>query len=113
MIYRILIDECDYVWDAHSQELIQAEVKGSLKGAASGLSDVMWELDLPAPQITNRRARFYFTETGWRKIGLKLVRAARERGHVVQVIRRKNPERSQIVFQDQLQVAILPLKGER
>ena len=50
---------------------------------------------------------------GWRQIGLKLVRMARERGHVVQVIRRKNPERSQIIFQDRLQMAILPLKGER
>jgi hypothetical protein len=112
MIYRILIDECDYLFDFHTHAVTPLTPKGALRGAASGLSDVMWDLGLPAPRITNPRARFYFTETGWRQIGLKLVRAARARGHVVQVIRRKNPERSQIIHRDDLQVAILPVKRE-
>jgi hypothetical protein len=66
--------------------------------------------DLKYPGIANPRARFYFTEKGWRKIGrFVAVNASWER-RVVRVIRRKNPYKSQIVYQDELQVAILPRK---
>ena len=65
---------------------------------------------LKAPEITNRRCRFYFTERGWRAVGRHLAAGARRDGHVVKVIRRKNPDPSQIVYADELQVAILPRK---
>ena len=81
-----------------------------LIGAGSTLGGLMWELHLPAPGITNPRARFWFTERGWDRVGRHLVREGRRRGYVIKVIRRKNPRRSQIVFADTLQVAILPEK---
>ena len=33
-----------------------------------------------------------------------------QRGYVIKVIRRKNPRRSQIVYRDELQLALLPQK---
>jgi hypothetical protein len=66
--------------------------------------------DLKMPNITNPRARFYFTEAGWEQVGKAVAANARREGRVVKVIRRKNPEASQIVYQDALQVAIIPLK---
>jgi hypothetical protein len=110
MIYRILIDERWQQWDEEKQMYYFMK---ELKGAAVGLSDLMWKLKLPAPLITNPRARFYFTELGWRKIGCVLASEAKKRGHVVQVMRRKNPRRSQIVFADKLQMAILPTKNQK
>jgi hypothetical protein len=65
---------------------------------------------LKAPRITNPRARFYFTEAGWEQVGKTVAANARREERVVKVIRRKNPEASQIVYQDALQVAIIPLK---
>jgi hypothetical protein len=111
MIYRILIDEACEEWD--EEEKVYYFEKGELRGAASGLSDLMWALKLPFHRISNPRARFYFTELGWRKIGCILASEAKKRGHVVQVMRRKNPRRSQIVFADKLQLAILPSKSQR
>lgn len=111
MIYRILIDEAWQEWD--EEKKVWRFVKGDLSGAALGLSDLMWRLKLPSPRITNPRARFYFTELGWRKIGRVLASEAKKRGHVVQVMRRKNPSRSQIVFADKLQMAILPSKSQK
>jgi hypothetical protein len=66
--------------------------------------------DLKAPDVTNPRARFYFTETGWSKVGKIVAANAQRQGRIVKVIRRKNPEASQIVYQDALQVAIIPIK---
>jgi hypothetical protein len=88
MIYRILIDHPANIW-----------------GMCPG--------ELRAPNIANRRARFYFTERGWQKIGRFVATEARRAGHVVKVIRRKQPSRSQIVYRDNLQVAILPCRAER
>jgi hypothetical protein len=52
----------------------------------------------------------YFTETGWEQVGKTVAANAQREGRVVKVIRRKNPEASQIVYQDALQVAIIPIK---
>jgi hypothetical protein len=65
---------------------------------------------LRSPNIANRRARFYFTERGWRKVGRHVAGEARRIGHIVKVIRRKEPARSQVVYRDALQVALLPLR---
>ena len=69
--------------------------------------------DLKMPNIANPRARFYFTEAGWDQVGKAVAANARREGRVVRVIRRKNPEASQVVYQDALQVAIVPLKRRR
>jgi hypothetical protein len=63
---------------------------------------------LPRPHIGNRRARFYFTEAGWHKIGRAVLMDARRRGIMVRVVRLKNPPLSQAIYRDKWQVAILP-----
>jgi hypothetical protein len=64
--------------------------------------------DLKAPRITNRRTRFYFTEEGWQRYGRRAYQSGIETGAHLTVIRRKNPRRSQVVYRDRWQVAILP-----
>jgi hypothetical protein len=90
MIYRILVYHPGGVWR------LLAELPTGLQ----------------APNISNRRARFYFTERGWQKTGRVVAAEARRRGEVVKVIRRKQPRRSQI-YRDDLQVAILPTRAVR
>lgn len=82
-----------------------------LTGAGYGLlADVMMAHGLHAPVVTNARARFYFTEAGWQQVGRHVAAAARRLGHVVRVLRRKNPAPSQVIYRDPLQVAVLPAK---
>ena len=67
--------------------------------------------EMPAPDCdVNPRARFWFTEYGWQQVRKDMLEQAREAGQAVKVIRRKNPKRSQVVYKDQWQVAILPDK---
>jgi hypothetical protein len=108
MIYRILVDNkapfaCDYMGKWLAQ--------GSLVGAGS--AGLLRETQLKAPGLENRRVRFFFTEKGWRNIGRQIVSRAILEGHVVRVIRQKNPGRSKVFYEDAYQVAILPprLKG--
>lgn len=109
MIYRILASRLQPAWDDTNRRWVQIP-GGRLAGAfMAGLEG----FNLNAPKIKNARARFYFTEKGWEKVGKAIVARARVQGHVVRVIRRKNPEKSQIVYADELQVAILPRKGLR
>jgi hypothetical protein len=64
--------------------------------------------EVPTPRLKIPRSRFYFTELGWRRFGPQIVATAQRQGRTVRVIRRKNPRRSQIVYRDAYQVAILP-----
>lgn len=123
MIYHIQINQSVAIIDLATGER-QVRSPGRLGGVsggmqivtggpdgprlAFGLSDVMWRLRLRAPALTNPRARFYFTERGWQRVGRVVAAEARRRGHLVQVIRRKNPPRSQVVYRDADQVALLP-----
>src|SRR5262245_47225264 len=108
MIYRILIDTLTYELDATTKTVRERPSGTSLRGAfTAGLSQGLG--DIPFPRITNSRARFYFTEAGWQKYGRHMYAAARQRGHIIRVIRRKNPVQSQIVYRDAYQVAILPV----
>lgn len=111
MIYRILTGAADAYWNPFTQEYVRE--LSPLIGAGSTLGSMMWELHLPAPDFDNVRARFWFTERGWDRFGRPLVAEGRRRGYVMKVIRRKNPRRSQIVYQDQWQVALLPLKHDQ
>ena len=65
------------------------------------------------PDIRNERARFYFTEKGWQAVGRYVAAEAKRNGHHVQVLKQKNPEASQIVYADDLQVAILPARSSK
>lgn len=84
--------------------------RGRLHGPGYGwLANVMDEHGLVAPDVENRRARFYFTERGWERVGRHVVAEAGRLGHVVKVVRRKEPEVSRVVYEDELQVALLPM----
>lgn len=109
MIYRIVVDCLESVIrDPETYHIVGREYR--MRGAGRCLGLPMWVLGLPAPHITNPRARFYFTEDGWQRVGRYVALAGQQAGHQMKVIRRKNPRRSQIVYQDALQVAILPAK---
>jgi hypothetical protein len=108
MIYRILTGAYFPEYDRGQNVFVLQPLP--LLGAGSTLGGVMWELHLPAPDFDNPRARFWFTERGWDRFGRAVVREGHRRGYVVKVIRRKNPRRSQIVYADEWQVALLPLK---
>jgi hypothetical protein len=85
-----------------------------LGGAGYGrLADIMQDSGLRAPAISNPRARFYFTELGWLTVGRHVAAEARRLGHVVKIVRRKNPSQSQIVYNDKLQMAILQRRDDR
>lgn len=70
----------------------------------------MDQLGIASPSIENEKARFYFTEAGWRRAGRVIAVEARRSGHVIRVIRRKEPSTSQVVFRDEFQVAVLPIR---
>jgi len=115
MIYRILIDTSDEAFlGVPPGQFTRSEVV--LRGAGFCLGDVMDQLPKPKEfrirggGLRNARARFYFTERGWRKFGREVAAEAKRRGHVVNIIRRKNPRPSRIVYADPWQVAILPDK---
>jgi hypothetical protein len=110
MIYRILTGSYVQYWDEARQTYVQRPFP--MLGAGSTLGEMMWELHLPAPDFDNPRARFWFTERGWDRFGRALAGEGRRRGYVVKVIRRKNPRRSQIVYADEWQVALLTAKGK-
>jgi len=91
----------DEFWDRERQAYVREPLP--LLGAGATLGE---------PDISNGRARFWFTERGWDRFGRALASEGRRRGHVIQVIRRKNPHPSQIVYADAWQMALLPLKTQ-
>jgi hypothetical protein len=109
MIYRILCEgreDNPFFLDIWKKADVPNVGRRRLMGAyAAGA--VGWGT-LPRPPIGNRRARFYFTEAGWRKTGRAVVMDARRRGIMVRVVRLKNPPLSQVIYRDKWQVAILP-----
>lgn len=81
---------------------------GQLMGAFSAMiAENAWT-DLPMPFLTNPRVRFWFTERGWHAYGLRVAAEARASGRTYRVMRRKNPPRSQVIYRDEWQVALLP-----
>lgn len=69
----------------------------------------MVQLGFKAPDVRNfnRRARFYFTEKGWDTFGRQVCAIATKRGLNPKVVRKKNPKRSDVIYADGYQVAIL------
>ncbi|HVJ82884.1 MAG TPA: hypothetical protein VNC50_17580 [Planctomycetia bacterium] len=101
MIYRILVDECREGTPTGD---------GRFGGVASSHlgAKLLDEAGVRFPGFDSRRTRFYFTEAGWRAAGRTIAARLRAAGHVVRVLRRKEPAASQVVFRDGMQVAILP-----
>ncbi len=77
---------------------------GVWPSAMNGLS--MPHLDVP-------RARFWFTEAGWTRFGIAVVKDHEAAGLRVRVLRQKNPPDSAIVYRDTWQVALLPPNQRR
>jgi hypothetical protein len=63
--------------------------------------------------IKNEKTRFYFTELGYKTFGPDIIKDAKENKVTLRVIRLKNPDKSQIVYEDEYQVAILPAKKNK
>jgi hypothetical protein len=102
LIYRIIVDEC-FSGLPNGQGRVGGLTNSYL------LSGMMDRLGIRAPaRLDNRKVRFYFTEKGWRQAGRLIAVEGREKGHAVRVIRRKEPNESQVVFRDELQIALLP-----
>lgn len=111
MVYRLLIDTITHQLDVSTGTWRDLPSGSNLRGVfTAGLSEGLG--DIPFPRLSNERARFYFTEAGWRMYGRHIAAAAYRRGHRIKLIRRKNPARSQIVYQDAYQVALLPSRGQ-
>lgn len=107
MIYRIVVDEC-----FEGLPTGQGRLGGLMNSYL--LSGMLDRLGIRAPiGFDHRKARFYFTEEGWRQVGRLIAVEAREKGHSVRVIRRKEPRPSQVVFRDQLQLALLPSRNAK
>ncbi len=120
MIYRILVDhryhtsDGDGVFVARRWKDLGDYLEPGMCGASYGvLALVMFDRGLAAPALRNRRLRFYFTQRGWRDVGRHVAAKAREMGHVVSVIRRKEPAASQVAYRDALQVALLPNRNRQ
>ncbi len=114
VIYRILADCKVRHWDEGTR--VFKWIPGHLVGIPrmrGGFFAMLNGFDLTYPDIENPRARFYFTERGWREVGRKVVALAKQEGHVIRVVRRKDPAPSQIVYRDDFQVAILPGRAKQ
>jgi hypothetical protein len=109
VIYRVISESTVWVWSEETGAMeVSNDIPGQLMGAFSaGIVNSAWT-DLRMPHVTNPRVRFWFTERGWRAVGLRVAAAARASGRSYRVIRRKNPPRSQVLYRDEWQVALLP-----
>ena len=103
MIYRILAAS-RYA----SREETEAGISPPDGRLAGGFMAGLQGFNVRMPKLQNPKARFYFTEKGWEQVGKQIVAKARLEGRRVRVWRRKNPHPSQIVYQDELQIALLP-----
>ncbi len=101
MIYRLTVDEC---FEGRPSG------QGRLRGLTNSylLSPLLDKLGIRGPSFEKRIARFYFTEEGWRVAGRIIASEGSRCGHVVRCVRLKEPRKSQVVFRDRLQLAILP-----
>lgn len=121
MIYRILLQGTDlFVFLRTRTGEVECLSAPDREPASKRLStwdclgSEMDRLGLKWPHgFSNRKARFYFTERGWDRIGRQLVKAATELGYKVKIVRKKQPKRSAVVYCDQYQLAVLDRKGKK
>ncbi|WP_214106752.1 hypothetical protein [Acrocarpospora catenulata] len=115
MLYRILADSVrgyvEYSSDDSGDSF--GRPSGTRMGGAWAGGGPSKSLDgLPLPPLSNPRVRFWFTELGWREYGLAYLAELREAGHIVRVVRIKNPVESRVAYRDPYQVALLPPEGD-
>jgi hypothetical protein len=106
MIYRLILRKIE----GDEGSLVLNNSSGSV---AFIFNDEMIAMGVSAPKVPkhiNPRARFYFTEHGWKVVGKKLVEIATQRGYQPKVECRKNPKASDVIWGDTYQVALLPNK---
>jgi hypothetical protein len=101
MLYRIVCNGHQLLPGHH---LARERLLGAFSAGVDGFDQ------LKTPQITNKRVRFYFTEKGWQLFGRVVAANAHKAGQVVRVRRCKNPDASQIIYEDEFQVALLVRK---
>jgi len=112
MIYRILCNGSDwsaFFLDARDKADRPTTARERLMGVYTAGVPTDWK-DLRRPALQNKKARFFFTEKGWRHFGRDIAADAQRDGRTVRILRRINPAPSEIVFKDEFQVAILPRK---
>ena len=113
MIYRVLLDTDDRVGWGNRERAFSISQSRIMRGIMYYPRAVLDDYGIHAPDIGNRRARFYFTEAGWEKVGKRLASDAKRNGYTVKVIRRKEPKESQVIYRDELQIAILSIKADK
>ena len=108
MIYRIIGESVVRIWTEETGEMELGPGHGRLMGAYNAeLGGEVWG-ELPMPELHHSRARFWFTEAGWRRYGKRVAAAARASGRSFRVLKSKNPPPSSVVYRDEWQVAVLP-----
>ena len=115
MIYRIVAETQPERWIGPLDEETAAGLpRGPLAGVwTSGLAGGdRWDEDLIMPHLQNPKARFWFTEAGWRRYGAPLAARIRDQGVPFTVLREKNPSDARVVYRDRWQVALLPPRPE-
>mgnify|MGYP007123700038 CR=1 FL=1 len=112
MIYRVVAaDFSDEELRKLARRMKRRQARHPSFGGAFCTAGIAMDVPLPKKNLDHPRARFWFTEKGWKRSRQIMLTDMKERGVPFKVLCQKNPKRSQIVYQDEFQVAILPLKG--
>ena len=104
-IYRLISESL--VGTTQGDELVYIP-GGRLVGPMSTAVGASAMDGLSMPYLDVPRARFWFTEAGWKRFGIAVVKDHEAAGLKVRVLRQKNPPDSAIVYRDTWQVALLP-----
>lgn len=103
VIYRIIGEDERYRQNENGEWIPKT---GVLFGALlANFGGEEWA-DLPAPPIRNPRARFWFTEAGWKKYGRHILAHAMRSGRTYRLLRTKNPPDSAVIYRDPWQIAL-------
>lgn len=114
MIYRI---QATSFWrDEDNPDKYESKRLRTARGGAffcndrywDAINDLMIACGLRTPPAVNTRARFWFTERGYDVVGRDIVRFLSSKGENVRVLQKKNPKRSDVVWGDCYQIALLP-----
>ena len=73
-------------------------------------SERMAEEGLRVPNRFHPRARFWFTEQGWQKVGKKIAEDMNKLGAYTKIKKQKNPKKGDVYWSDPYQVALLSNK---
>jgi hypothetical protein len=108
-----LIDESEPNTTVEERFVVNLSMKSGLCGRSTWEVADAWIGWLQAPQSgIPRNARFYFTETGWDKVGRAVVAACQRSGQRYRLIAVKE-NAIDVVFRDEYQVAGQPVRRLR